>query len=37
MPPMTPALDLIRAGRPQGCRPHERYLLDAGRWAALAG
>jgi len=27
---------LIEAGQPQGCAPWPRYLLDAGRWAALA-
>lgn len=26
---------LIEAGQPQGCAPWPRYLLDAGRWAAL--
>ncbi|MBX9701905.1 MAG: nickel-dependent hydrogenase large subunit [Acetobacteraceae bacterium] len=33
---MTAALDMIRAGAPQGCRPHERFLLTPSRWAALA-
>ena len=27
--------DAIRAGRPQGCRPHQRYLLEPGQWRAL--
>jgi Ni,Fe-hydrogenase III large subunit len=27
---------LLRSGAPQGCRPHERFLLTPGRWAALA-
>lgn len=27
---------LIEAGQPQGCTPWPRYLLEAGRWAALA-
>lgn len=27
---------LIEAGQPQGCAPWPRYLLAAGRWAALA-
>jgi Ni,Fe-hydrogenase III large subunit len=27
--------DAIRAGKPQGCRPHQRYLLEAGQWRAL--
>lgn len=33
---MSAALDLLRGGAPQGCRPHERYLLTPARWAALA-
>ena len=27
--------DAIRAGRPQGCRPHQRFLLEPGQWRAL--
>ncbi len=30
-----PATGLIRRGVPQGCRPHERFLLDAAGFAAL--
>jgi Ni,Fe-hydrogenase III large subunit len=33
---MSAALDLLRAGAPQGCRPHERYVLAPTAWAALA-
>ncbi|WP_043363388.1 hypothetical protein [Belnapia sp. F-4-1] len=29
-------LRLVRHGQEQGCRPHQRYLLDRGQWAALA-
>ncbi len=29
------AVALIRGGAPQGARPHERFLLTAGQWAAL--
>lgn len=28
-------LRLVRHGQEQGCRPHQRYLLDRGQWAAL--
>jgi Ni,Fe-hydrogenase III large subunit len=27
--------DAIRQGKPQGCRPHQRYLLELGQWRAL--
>lgn len=30
-----PATALIRAGRAQGAKPHERFLLDPGSWALL--
>ena len=33
---MSAALDLLRQGAPQGCRPHERHLLTPARWAGLA-
>ena len=32
----SPATTLIRAGRPQGARPHERYLLEPEGWIRLA-
>ena len=28
-------LRLVRHGQEQGCRPHQRYLLDRGQWEAL--
>src|SRR5687767_2974046 len=36
MAPPPSAADRIRAGAPQGARPHERYLLTPTAWAALA-
>ena len=32
-----PATTLIRSGRPQGARPHERFLLSPEVWARLPG
>jgi Ni,Fe-hydrogenase III large subunit len=33
---MNAAFDLLRGGAPQGCRPHERFLLTPAGWAAFA-
>jgi Ni,Fe-hydrogenase III large subunit len=32
---VTSAIALLRAGTPQGCRPHERFLLSPTAWAQL--